>query len=131
MYRISDENGNVIAQVDTPRYVRLKKESGAWIQCPANLAECVAIDGVRYSLAGRDIVADAPVVVYINEVDAAMELYFAAKGVKDLDENLTQTQEALTEVYEYNISTEDELTQTQLALVELYEDLLRKDDLNG
>ena len=85
MYRISDENGNVIAQVDTPRYVRWKKspideESGAWIQCPANLAECVAIDGVRYSLAGRDIVADAPVVVYINEVDAAMELYFAAKN---------------------------------------------------
>lgn len=79
MYRITDENGNVIAQVDSPRYVRLKAETGAWIQCPAHLAECIAINGVRYSLVGRDLIDDAPVAVYVYEIDAAQELYNTAK----------------------------------------------------
>ena len=124
MYRITDENGNVIAQVDSPRYVRLKAETGAWIQCPAHLAECIAINGVRYSLVGRDLVDDAPIAVYVYEIDAAQELYNTTERVKIIDEDLTQTQKALVEVYENNISTEDELTQTQLALVDLYENLL-------
>lgn len=84
MYRITDENGNVIAQVDSPRYVRWKKSPidenhGAWIQCPAHLAECIAINGIRYSLVGRDLVDDAPIAVYVYEIDAAQELYNTAK----------------------------------------------------
>lgn len=80
MYRITDEDGNFIAQVDSPRYVRLKEETGTWIQCSQIFAECIAIKGIRYSLAGRDKVADAPISVYVREIDAADELYKTAKS---------------------------------------------------
>ena len=80
MYRILDENGNFITQIDSPRYVRVNEKSGAWIQCTEDLAECIAIDGVRYSLVGKDKVEDAPVTVYVYPLDDAMELYHATKN---------------------------------------------------
>lgn len=41
--------------------------------------------------------------------------------ITDLENQLTQTQLALTEQYEANLALEDEVTNTQLALTELYE----------
>lgn len=124
MYRISDENGNVIAQVEKPRYVRLKAESGAWIQCDVNSAECIAIDGVRYSLAGRDIVEDAPIVVYLQYIDAAAELYRAAKTA-DVNSNDIELLCYAVEKMAVEVDLSNYLTKTEAASTYVTKDNLQ------
>lgn len=84
MYRIKDADGNILTQVETPRYVKKKPSTGAWIQTNAYEAECVAIDCKRYSIAGKELVEDAPQVVTIEHVDSALE---SLKQNKTLDKN--------------------------------------------
>ena len=87
MFRIIDTNGNIIAQVDDLRYVKLKTHSlqdgteyKVWVRCNATDAQCIAVNGIRYSLAGKPIVDDAPTVVYVYQIDAAAELLNAVKS---------------------------------------------------
>lgn len=70
MYRIilGDE---ILMQTDSPRFVRKNPSSGAYIQCSYPLAECIAIDGKRYSIEGKELVEDAPDVVTVKVIDAA------------------------------------------------------------
>lgn len=70
MYRIllGDE---ILLQTDSPRFVRKNPSSGAYIQCDFAQAECVAINGRRFSISGRKLVADAPDVVTVKQIDAA------------------------------------------------------------
>lgn len=70
MYKISTVEGDLISQTDDPRFVKLNPNSGAWIRCTPELAQCIAVNGVRYSLAGREPVEDAPIVAFVQKVDA-------------------------------------------------------------
>ena len=70
MYKISTVEGDLIAQTDEPRFVKFNSESGAWIRCTPEFAQCIAVNGVRYSLAGREPVEDAPIVAFVQKVDA-------------------------------------------------------------
>ena len=70
MYKITTVEGHLITQTDDPRFVKLNTESGAWIRTDAINAECIAVNGVRYSLAGREPVEDAPIVAFIQKIDA-------------------------------------------------------------
>lgn len=58
-----------------------------------------------------------PVFSYLPESDIGK----LQNRVTDLEDQLTETQLALTEQYETNLSLADEVTNTQLALTELYE----------
>lgn len=69
MYRVTTVEGELITQTDDPRFVKLN-HSGAWIRTDAINAECIAVNGVRYSLAGREPVEDAPITVFVMKVDA-------------------------------------------------------------
>ena len=70
MYKISTVEGKLLAQTDDPRFVKLNPDSGAWIRCDAICAQCIAINGVRYSLTGREPVEDAPIVAFVQKIDA-------------------------------------------------------------
>ena len=70
MYKISTVEGELLSQTDDPRFVKLNSESGAWIRCTPEIAQCIAVNGVRYSLAGREPVEDAPIVAFVQKVDA-------------------------------------------------------------
>lgn len=122
MYRITDINGNIIAQLSDIRYVKRKTQSfhdteySYWVRCNAADAQCVAINGIRYSLAGRDIVEDAPTVVFIYEVDAAEELL-------NTYNDLTDAQLAIADLFE---QSDNDITQLQLAITQLYEQSLKE-----
>lgn len=70
MYRITTVEGDLITQTDDPRFVRINPDSGAWIRTDAINAECIAVNGTRYSLAGREPVEDAPIVAFVQKIDA-------------------------------------------------------------
>ena len=80
MYRIVF-NDEVLLQTDSPRWVKLNPSSGAWIQCNFQSAECVAINGRRFSISGRPLVEDAPDVVSVKYVDAAKNALDTEKSV--------------------------------------------------
>lgn len=83
MYKIYNvETDELITQVAEPRWIRLNPESKAWIECEAWQAECIAVDGICYSLEGRELVTDAPVVVRIKFIEDASE---SLRQSKDLD----------------------------------------------
>lgn len=80
MYRIliGDE---ILLQTDSPRFVKKNPNSGAYIQCDFAQAECVAINGRRFSISGRDLVADAPDVVTVKQIDAASNALATEKDI--------------------------------------------------
>lgn len=53
MYKIV-ENGEIINVVNDARYIRLKEESGAFIQTDAETAQGVAVNGEPFNLTGHD-----------------------------------------------------------------------------
>lgn len=98
MYRIF-LNDEILLQTDSPRWVKLNPSSGAWIQCNFHEAECIAVDGKRYSIDGRPLVDDAPDVVTVKYIDAAqnalvnenyIDLLFFALGnlIDDINQRL-------------------------------------------
>ncbi len=80
MYRIIF-NDEILMQSDSPRFVRKNPLSGAFIQCDFSKAECIAIDGKRYSIEGREPVEDAPDVVTVKIIDAASNALATEKDV--------------------------------------------------
>ena len=62
MYEIIDmETGEIVAELEEPRYVYRSPKNGVWLRCNEEQAECVSINGRRYSIRGKASVADAPV----------------------------------------------------------------------
>lgn len=91
VYEIYDTtSGKVIALADEPRYVCRSPKNGVWIRCDEPDAECVAVNGTRYSIRGRAQVDDAPATVAVRKADAAAKILALTKEqiahASDLDE---------------------------------------------
>ena len=72
MYQIVMTTGAIIAEVEDIRYVKWRDDLKCWVRTRnVDDAQCVAVDGIRYSLLGKETVEDAPVIVYVREVDVA------------------------------------------------------------
>ena len=78
---INKENGRHIAFCEQPRLVRIKEQSGTFIQCSRNEAEGVAVNGEVYSLGGR--LTGRPE-VDIHEIDGGKLMAEAEKQAQDL-----------------------------------------------
>lgn len=65
--------------------------------------------------------------VFTRDGEPVYPIPTAEQQIADLDSQLTDTQLALCEQYEANLSLQDEVTNTQLALCDVYEALLAKE----
>lgn len=75
MYEIYDTTTRkVIALADEPRYVHRSPRNGVWLLCDEKDAECVAVDGTRYSIRGKSPVEDTTSTVAIRKTDAGEKL---------------------------------------------------------
>ena len=73
MYKIYNyDTEELIAQVAEPRWIKLNPDSGAWVECPAYQAEAVAVDGIKYSIEGHELIEDT-VAVTIKFVEDTAE----------------------------------------------------------
>lgn len=74
MYQILDmQTGETVGVVREIRYVKRNPFSGAWIESEQSEAECISVNGARYSIEGRQKIRDAPYAV-VRVVDAARVL---------------------------------------------------------
>lgn len=96
MYRIIS-GGKVIALCDAPRYVKVKKESGAFIQCDKDEAEGVAVAGEVYNLEGQTTIKDAPD-VQITEVDGGLMVFDGYVDKNKYTAEMSALENALCEI---------------------------------
>ena len=98
MYQILNLNNGETFEIDKPRYVKLD-ERGIWVQCGEVDAQCLSVNGDRYSLANKEIVEDAPQVVVVREIDAAKKLaqinFKSIQNAQNLDEVKAAVQDLL------------------------------------
>ena len=78
---INKENGQRIALCEQPRYVRIKEQSGAFIQCSRKEAEGIAVNGEVYSLNGR--LTGRPE-TEVHEIDGGKLMAEVEKQAQDL-----------------------------------------------
>ena len=71
MYKLINDAGETF-NVDAPAFVR-QNEDGFWIFCDEKDAQCISFGGKRYSIAGRQKIADAPAVMSYMTADAGAE----------------------------------------------------------
>lgn len=96
MYRIIS-GGKVIALCDAPRYVKVKKESGAFIQCDKDEAEGVAVAGEVYNLEGRATIENAPE-AQISVVDGGLMVFDGYVDKNKYASEMTALENALCEI---------------------------------
>lgn len=69
MYAIFS-NGALIALCDKPRYVKIKPETGVYVEAEETEAVGIAVSGSLYNLPGSDAIPDAPEAV-VTQSDAS------------------------------------------------------------
>lgn len=119
-------NGEIIALVDKPRYVKIKKTSGAYIQCDKEEAEAVAVSGTLYNLPGNTNIKH--IAIKDDETGETEEVTAPEAYVREVDGGEVTFQNRVNiENNEVRISEVDETALTGLmATTDLYEELLNK-----
>ncbi|MBQ7703918.1 MAG: hypothetical protein IJT73_00595 [Selenomonadaceae bacterium] len=89
MFKLLNLNTGAVTEVDEPRFVK-KKSNGVWIRCDESDAECIAIDGERFSISGKTVIDDAPQIVSISKINQSQKLaqvdLAAIANAKNIDE---------------------------------------------
>ena len=97
---VNNETREVLSLTDEPRYVYRSPRNGVWIRCDEDKAECVAVDGTRYSLKDKTPVSDAPQTVAIRKADAAAKLRTVALESIAHAQTLDEVKAAYTDLAE-------------------------------
>lgn len=101
MYEIlNTATREVLTLTDEPRYVKRSPRNSVWIRCEEADAECVAVEGTRYSISGREPVEDAPVTVAVRKADAAAKLRTVALESIAHAQTLDEVKAAYTDLAE-------------------------------
>ena len=105
MYQLLNLKSGEVICVEKPRYVRLD-ERGIWVQCEEQDAQCISVYGNRFSIANKPVVKDAPEVVAVMEVDAAIKIsevnQITLNNAKDIDEvkaAIVDVMDAVLDIY--------------------------------
>lgn len=96
MYEIIS-NGNRLAYVDSPRYVRYKEESNAWVLAPYKDAEAIAVNSTLYSIDGKEPIPDTEVVT-VHEVPAGTVVTATEDEVIAAHDRIAELEDALCEM---------------------------------
>lgn len=104
MYKVFILESGESFYVDAPRYVKL--DGDIWRRCSEVDAECLAVNGQRFSIAGKNLVKDAPQVVIISPVDAGQQLnqifsdnLATAQNVDEIKSAIEDITDAVLDIY--------------------------------
>ena len=98
MYMIVSEGVN-IAICETPRYIKLNSETGAYVECEKEEAIGIAANGIAYNVAGGTAIPDAPEAVAV-EIDLGGNMMDLIKRNAELEEQNTMLTECILEMSE-------------------------------
>lgn len=116
MYIIKSD-GQTVALQEQPRYIRTNPASGAYIESDEEHAEGIAANGLPFNLPGHTEITRQVFVPGETE-DEGTVVTETAPEAQVLSEDLLLYVKGLEDT---NSALEEDLTNTQLALVEVYE----------
>jgi len=87
------KDGNVLATVNTPTYVKLH-ENGSYVLCPEAEAEGVVVDGVVFHIIGRPAM-EGTEDVFLEETD---ETLYQVKSKEERDAKTTELEDAIADL---------------------------------
>jgi hypothetical protein len=99
MYKLINVTTGETRNVEIPRYVRMAK-NGVWIFCTEDDAQCLVISGKRFSISGKEPVADAPEVVIVKQVDAGEEIQELFADRLKQAETLEEVKSCIVDIYD-------------------------------
>lgn len=118
MYEIVID-GRVAALCEKPLFVKVKEESGAYVEAARDEAIGIAVNGVVYNIDGREDIPDMPQAI-VKEGNALE--YIFNNGVK-ITENEERTQSAFIDVEsalcEFDTTTDERIGAVEAALCEI------------
>lgn len=99
MYRVFNMNTGKYFDVEKPRYVK-KTPLEIWVQCNEDEAQCISINGERYSILNREPVEDAPQTVIVKPIDAGEQLNNLLRENLQQAETLEEVKAAIIDCYD-------------------------------
>ena len=118
MYEIIIE-GRVVALCEKPLYVKVKEDTGAYVEASPDEAVGIAVNGIVYNIDGRDDIPDMPQAVVKK---SSVSEYVFEHGVK-ISENEKRANAAIIDVEsalcEHDTMTEEHFKIVEIALCEL------------
>lgn len=96
MYKIIS-GGTVVALCDEPRYIKVKPDTGAFVQTTENDAQGIAVNGTPYNLSGHveiTVAGETAPVAFINPVDGGYILFKDTGRITVNEDNIVELQEA-------------------------------------
>lgn len=113
-------DGEIKGFCEKPRYIKIKPETGVYIEAKFEDAIGVAFGGVVYNLLGRNEIPNAPQAI-IKEIDGAEIVFNDKIKITEHDENIFEIETVLCE---FDITLNErinEINEIGLALCELDE----------
>lgn len=112
-------NGHLAALCEKPRFVKIKEDSGAYVEALHDEAIGIAVNGIVYNIDGREDIPDMPQAI-VKEGNASE--YIFKHGVK-ITENEEHTQSAFIDVEsalcEFDTTTDERIGAVEAALCEI------------
>ena len=99
MFQLINTNTGEKFNIENPRYVK-RNENGIWVRCREEDAECISINGTRYSLYEKEPVEDAPNVLIVMEVDGGEPVQTALRENLQNAQTLEEVKAAVIDIYD-------------------------------
>lgn len=116
MYQIIINN-EIKGFCEKPRFIKIKPETGVYIEAKLDEAIGVAFNGVAYNLVGHNEISDMPQVV-VSELDGAECVFKDGIKITACENNVFEVESALCEL---DTVSDERMNNIELALCELDE----------
>lgn len=110
-------NGEIKGFCEKPRWIKIKPETGVYIEVKFEDAIGVAFGGVVYNLFGRNEILDTPQAI-VKEIDGAEVVFSDNAKITKQGENIFEVESALCEL---DTTSDERMSNIELALCELDE----------
>lgn len=97
MFQLLNLMTGAVYETEQPRFVR--KINGVWLQCNSIDAECIAINGERFSIAGRAVIEDAPQVLAVSKISALKKISALNSDNDDIKAAILDITDAVLDIY--------------------------------
>lgn len=97
MVQLLNLNTGAVFEVEEPRYVK-RNSSGVWLQCDEKDAECIALDGERFSISGKTLIEDAPQVISISKINQSQKLAQINLDTIKNSQNIDEVKAAINDI---------------------------------
>lgn len=120
IYQLRTPEGKILGYTEEPRYIKVHKTTGCFVQATKEDAQGIAYKSVAYNFYGHHWFKHAPHII-LREVDGAEYISDIEKQNIALEEQLAETDMAAIYLYETSLRQEVRDAEQDEAIIQIYE----------